>query len=338
MVKILRLAVLVLVLSGLYFYRADLKNYLTKTIKENKDTVQVEKLNNVVDKINQIAETKKLPVGRCDKPLVYSIGNFDPKFNIPQDTFLSVIKEAESIWESAIGKNLFEYNQENGAMSVNLVYDYRQETTDKLKDLGIVVEQNRSSYEEVKSRYNLAKSSYTKSKIIYDNDVAVFNKLNNEYQSQVTYWNNRGGAPQDEYNKLTSAKLVLEAEANRLNNNLAILREMVNQVNGLANTLNKLVEVLNLNVNKYNSIGSTLGDSFEEGLYKQDGDFRSIDIYEYQNHDQLVRVLTHELGHSLGIGHLEEKDAIMHYINISKSIKLTDADKSALKAACGLTY
>jgi hypothetical protein len=325
-------------MSGLYFYQADIKSYTTKVIKTNKDTIEVKRLNTVVDKINQITEPKKQTIGRCDNPISYNIGNFDPKFNISQDLFLDSIKEAENIWESAIGKNLFNYNQTDGLMSVNLVYDYRQETTDKLKEVGIIVEQNRSSYEKIKSEYTSTRNLYTKIKLTYDQDTAVFNKINKEYQSQVLYWNSKRGVPQEEYNRLTQEKLLLENEASRLNNNLTTLNQTVNKVNGLATTLNKLVEVLNLNVNNYNTIGSTLGDSFEEGLYKQDGEFRSIDIYEYKNKEQLIRVLTHELGHALGIEHLDDKNAIMHYMNLNKSLDLTQSDKDALSIVCGLLY
>lgn len=331
----------------LYSNNTEIKNYInkftTKTIQNPNLSSPSTEINNSILKesnisIPQLKESKKKTLGRCDKPISYNIGNFDPRFKISQTDFLNAIQQAESIWEKELNKNLFQYDQTNGIMSVNLVYDYRQETGDKLRELGIVVSQNRASYEEVKTRYTNLLSSYTQLKNKYDQDVSNFNKRSREYESQVKYWNTQGGAPEEEYNKLTQEKTYLETEVNNLKNELLNINQVVNQINGLANTLNKLVEVLNLNVNNYNTIGETLGDSFEEGLYKQDGEFRSIDIYEYQNTNQLVRVLAHELGHALGIGHLDNKDSIMHYMNLNEELNLTQDDKDALANICGLVY
>ena len=35
----------------------------------------------------------------CTSPITYSIGNFDTRFDISREDFLSLLKEAEQIWE-----------------------------------------------------------------------------------------------------------------------------------------------------------------------------------------------------------------------------------------------
>src|SRR3989338_684572 len=74
----------------------------------------------------------------CEKPIPYELGTFDPKFNISKDYFLTALKDAEAIWEKSITKDLFAYTPESpreGILKINLIYDYRQQATDKLKSL-----------------------------------------------------------------------------------------------------------------------------------------------------------------------------------------------------------
>ena len=45
-------------------------------------------------------------VAPCAKPIPYTLGTFDKKFNISEKTFLGAIKDAEAIWEKPYGKEL----------------------------------------------------------------------------------------------------------------------------------------------------------------------------------------------------------------------------------------
>ena len=82
----------------------------------------------------------------CSFPITYSIGNFDERFNINKTKFLSDINRAEKIWETEAKKELFQYVETGGTLTVNLTYDERQATTDKLREIGIVISNNKESY------------------------------------------------------------------------------------------------------------------------------------------------------------------------------------------------
>ena len=74
----------------------------------------------------------------CQEPITYSIGNLDPRFGLTEAELLAYIDRAKNIWESPIGKQLFEYSP-TGVLKISLVYDYRQKATDELKKIGITI-------------------------------------------------------------------------------------------------------------------------------------------------------------------------------------------------------
>lgn len=336
MKKAFGVLVIILIIYGIYNYRTEIKDVVRIGSTGNFEAVNIPTQGDIQNIVNKLTGNEPIVNSICSQPVKYSLGNFDSKFGIDKEYFLKAMADAEKIWEDETGKNLFLYEKDTGELKINLIYDYRQETTDELKKIGITVNQSRTSYEEIKEKYNSLKSQYTKYKLNYDARLFAYNTRIKTFHSQIIYWNKNGGAPLEQFDILTKEKAYLEAEFIAIQNNQNILNSMVNQVNGLANMLNKQAEILNLNVKKYNTVGQTLGESYEEGLYYTDGTNRAIDIYEFQSYDQLVRILAHELGHAMGIGHLENTESIMHQINASKNLELSQEDKIAISTICGL--
>ena len=275
----------------------------------------------------------RIPVP-CEKPIAYTLGSFDNRFGISQKDFLSALLAAEAVWEKPLDKELFIYTPEGAKLSVNLIYDYRQETTSTLSGIESAVEQEEASYDTLEARYASLKAEYTSAKNIYDGRIEAFDEKNSAYEAEVEAWNDGKRTSKTQFEQLERNRLALEADMRELKILEAELNGMVREINTLVGKLNYLASSLNLNVKTYNTIGASRGETFTGGLYSQVEGEESIDVYEFSSREKLVRVLTHELGHALGLEHVDDPKAIMYYLNEGETGTLTENDLSALRALC----
>lgn len=330
MIKILKILILLLVVGViLNKFQPEFRK-----LQENITLFVIQIKDQIKDQLNGQIFTK----APCTEPIPYTLGTFDSQFNISQDYFLSAFLDAEAIWEKPFGKELFVYAPSDSSpdvLKINLVYDYRQQATSKLESLGIVVKDNRISYEMLKTKFTELKIKFVSAKNDYEMRAQNFNEKSKNYEQQVEFWNKKDGAPKEEYNKLEALRLSLQNEANELQNMQTKLNEMINEINSFVVVLNRLVESLNLSIKKYNGVNDSRGESFEEGVYISDGTTREIDIYEFSSREKLVRVIAHELGHALDIPHLNDVKAIMYELNQGNNMVPTEADLEALKIKCG---
>jgi|SRR3989344_675279 len=272
----------------------------------------------------------------CEEPIAYVIGAFDRRFGISQKYFLDALGEAEAIWEVPIGKELFIYAPETGRLAVNLIYDYRQAVTSTLSGLESAVGEDETAYRTLRVEYVGLKTEYNDAKNIYDARVETFNEKNNAYQKQVEFWNRGKRTSREQFDNLEKDRIALEAEVVELKSREARLNEIVRKINALVGTLNRLAVSLNLNVEVYNTIGASRGETFTGGIYHSAEGVQGIDVYEFSSRDKLVRILAHELGHALGLEHVDVREAMMYRLNEGDAGVLSEMDLAALRALCGV--
>lgn len=271
----------------------------------------------------------------CTVPISYAVEKIDARFDISTSTLLKAIANAEELWEAAAGKQLFAHDKEGG-LKISLVYDIRQATTEKLTELGVSVEENLGTYEDVKARYSAALSEYQRDKQAFDAAYPAYEREAASYEADVRRWNARGGAPESVFGELEKRQAALHREEARLQSLQDAVNDGADEVNALARHLNQLAGELNISVASYNTVGSSVGEEFEEAVYESTPGSQTIDIFEYDSIAGLTRVLAHELGHALGLEHVEDEEAIMYRLNHGKDIALTEADRGALGALCRL--
>lgn len=276
--------------------------------------------------------------GPCQSPIEYKLGTFDTQFNISQGVFLDDIAQAANIWNKAYGKTLFAFDPKstaggptNGDLPINLIYDSRQAAIDQDKGLETSVDQAMQSADSIKQQFQSLQTNYNQSKQQYSDIESQFEQSQNSYNSEVQLSNSQGGASQDEYTKLTQEKNDLLALENTVEQKRIALNDLADQINALIGKYNYLATDANSTIS---TINKTAGEEFEEGEYVSDSSGDRINIYEFEDTQTLVRVLAHELGHSIGLAHNSNPDSIMYYLNNSKNMVPTADDMAALDAVC----
>src|SRR6185437_1719462 len=244
----------------------------------------------------------------CATPKTFRIGKVDTRFNISRNELLLDAEEAGGVWKDNQGTILMKYDPKS-AMPINMVYDQRQYLDSQINNLNDQVAQQKNSLKPQIADYQ--------------QKVAAFKKESNDLNTEVQYWNNKGGAPQDVYNSLLTKQQALQQEASQL-------QQMADQLNQNTDEYNQQIQQLNQKVDNYNNV---LVNKPEEGLYTRDGADEKIDIYFNNSQQELIHTLAHEMGHAIGLGHNGNPQSIM-YPQTNLAITPSASDEKALSFVC----
>jgi exonuclease VII small subunit len=275
----------------------------------------------------------RLRVFPCSTPITYTIGAIDLGYTLTREELAEFLREAETAWEGPARKDLFEFTASSADVTVNMVYDSRQASLDKLKTLGIQADQSLGSYSALKKRYEELTAQVDLEQAKLKEVIARYKAGEAAYNATVLRWNKRGGAPPADAKRVKARKAELAREFEWLKKVEGAVNKDVDTLNALATTLNQLIVELNLSVEQYNRAGASIG-RYQEGLHKVTKGVQSIDVYKYTTRPTLVRLLAHEMGHSLGLEHTEDVDSLMYPVNRGDSLKLTAKDIKELLRAC----
>lgn len=251
--------------------------------------------------------TNLLYYSPCDTPLKYTIGEVNSGFGLSKDQFANIVNNTASSWNKAYGKTLLIFDLQAN-LSINLIFDERQSLRNQVYSIKNEVEEDKNKLAPTVEEFEKMKTDF---------QIRV-----RELNEKIRYWNEQGGAPEEEYNKLIDEQEQLKELAKRLNDIAKSLNQSAAEYNAKVDTLRQAAENYDM----------TVHDKPEGGIYNPA--LNRIEVYYGSDRNELKRILTHEMGHALGLGHSSSPNDIMYPQFSGRQSGISTEDINQLKTIC----
>jgi Matrixin len=275
-------------------------------------------------------------VGKRKFPLGWRVGRIDQQFKLTPTQLRLAIDKAIALWETEAGKPLFQYIE--SGFPIELTYDERHQRRVARHSEADTVELLRGRSEAASGQYTAAETDFRTRANSYRTSLDAHNR-------RVEQANAAGGAQDVDMANFQS-------ESSRLDAERASLEQKERDLEALRLEANRLVDELNAEIERYNKSAQTHNSKTQGAPPEVLGEchftqvtngaqvsvtINGISIYSFHNEKHLAVVLAHELGHAIGVGHVDGDDAIMCAVEngnrIPTELTLTDRDRSALREA-----
>jgi hypothetical protein len=270
--------------------------------------------------------------GPCERLVAYRLDRVDEGFGLDRETVLDALREAEALWQRAAGRPVFVHSP-TASLTVRLVYDERQQTTQASARARASLERSRASHARVGAAFADARERYETRLREHREARQAYEEQARGYSAQVRDWNARGGAPPGVRAELDAERARFEARRRELEEERERLAELAGEARELAARGNVIAR-------EHNRAAATFNERYgaPRRFHKGEFDGRTITVYEFHDERDLALLLAHELGHALGLGHVDEPAAVMHAMAGGQPVEplaLAAADAAALRARCG---
>lgn len=275
----------------------------------------------------------------CRIPYGIRIGEIDAAFRMSAADLEAALREAFAVWEGYAQTSLFALSDSASATPVHLRFDERQARSDEMADERRAQQDIAAEIDRMRAELEALRRDFERKQAELQDEADRYASAVGTYEQWVAAFNRSSSGSQAERRRLAAERESLERESERLEALQQRHRLDQQQLNRQVETFNRAVA--RLNDRSSAAAAATAGHGpVGAGRYSRTAAGESIEVYLVTSHADLLLTLAHELGHALGIGHVEGSDAIMSAVNVGPSSgrtavpALSRADRSALEAVC----
>jgi len=201
-----------------------------------------------------------------------------------------------------MGKPFFRDRFEENPKSIseiNLVYNYRLEASDKLKNLNYKIENTKNSYDDLKFRFENLKSEYERKNVALVSDFNAYNAWVSTFNAGIQSGRQRDRISEHNYRRPMTEKDELNSIHQNLQERQEEMKRMNDTISSKASVINEIAVNYELDVVNHRDDGNRMGTEFCQGNHTSKEGRQTITIYQFDNGGRLVRVLAHEFRHAL---------------------------------------
>jgi len=272
----------------------------------------------------------------CQEPLTYQIGSIDTQFGVTRLEVEEAMIAAASLWSEAFDRPVA-IKTENADITVNFIYDERQQLVDgelrfreQIESEQFRMEQLQREYDRNRDVFDTRSSDYI---LLAERAKTELNELN----SWVAKKNDEGGFTEQSIAEFELRKENVERNQQQVLRERQELDRLASQINRDAERLNEKIDENNRLIDRYNEEFS--GENrFTKATYQNSSEGGIITVNMFLNKKELVLILAHELGHAFGLDHVSNPRSVMHGLmggqELFPVIQLTREDREAVRNLC----
>ena len=252
----------------------------------------------------------------CGIPLGWRIARLDNGFGLARGEARAAIERAARLWEVAVGQRIFVHDEE-ARLLIAFVYDGRQAASTQKRRLHEELDRRSDSLEAEGAALSERQSRLVRDRSEYRRRIEDFEGRAASHNASVREWNRRN-PPADVVERLGAIgeRLRLEridlAEQGRdLETAGLLFSDDIDRLNATLADHGRAFDAME----RASPAQSVRAGQFVEAVDIRNGRLvssqREIHVFQFDDATHLDLVLAHELGHSLGLGHAPDPDALM---------------------------